>query len=78
MLLSTQAMLSYRNEYSCGGVILSDKWIMTAAHCVWRKPASLFNITVGKNSHMQFGSHCRMSATINLTVNSFTVMAILI
>lgn len=27
---------------------MSERWVLTAAHCVWRKPAAVFNVTVGK------------------------------
>lgn len=27
---------------------MSERWVLTAAHCVWRKPPAVFNVTVGK------------------------------
>ncbi|XP_031175702.1 coagulation factor VII isoform X2 [Sander lucioperca] len=44
-----QALLTEHDDFSCGAIVLSRRWVLTAAHCVWGKPASLFNVTVGEH-----------------------------
>lgn len=42
-------MLTERAQFQCGAIVLTDQWIISAAHCVWGKPMSAFNVTVGEN-----------------------------
>ncbi|XP_042369119.1 coagulation factor VII [Plectropomus leopardus] len=44
-----QALLTERGVFTCGAIVLSDRWMLTAAHCVWGKPASVLNVTVGEH-----------------------------
>ncbi|CAN9498315.1 unnamed protein product [Ophioblennius macclurei] len=44
-----QALLRENNNFICGAVVLSDQWMLTAAHCVHFKPDAIFHITVGEH-----------------------------
>ncbi|XP_041637989.1 coagulation factor VII-like [Cheilinus undulatus] len=44
-----QALLTEKNHFTCGAIVLSDQWFLTAAHCVWSRPESWLNVSVGKH-----------------------------
>ncbi|XP_063322621.1 coagulation factor VII [Pelmatolapia mariae] len=44
-----QALLTENNIFSCGAIVLSDRWILTAAHCVHLKPSTVLHIVVGEH-----------------------------
>ncbi|XP_041822630.1 coagulation factor VII-like [Chelmon rostratus] len=44
-----QALLTENHNYSCGAIVLSDQWILTAAHCVGKNPNGIFHVTVGEH-----------------------------
>ncbi|XP_044200380.1 coagulation factor VII [Thunnus albacares] len=44
-----QALLSKNHNFTCGAIVLSSQWILTAAHCVWQNPDGIYHVTVGEH-----------------------------
>ncbi|MEQ2293228.1 hypothetical protein AMECASPLE_031154 [Ameca splendens] len=65
-----QAVLYEHNKFSCGAIILSDVWILTAAHCVWQKPSAIFHIYVGKHDLKSVEKTQQWRRVLNITIHS--------
>ncbi|XP_069120481.1 chymotrypsin-like elastase family member 1 [Argopecten irradians] len=42
-----QVTLTYKNQFMCGGTILNEKTILTAAHCTYRAKKRALKVIVG-------------------------------
>jgi secreted trypsin-like serine protease len=51
------ASLRYNNSHHCGAFLIHEKYVLTAAHCLYRKNISLLQVAVGLHNLSDITSH---------------------